>query len=195
MTLSQETRKDINDSINENTDRIVKLVNKMLELSDANTQTEIPCDDDVSIAQIVTQAIENAQVENLPNVAFETLMGEEHEKTFIHTNMDAAARALRLLLDNAKKFTKEGKISLFVDYQKTTVNFVVEDTGIGVPTEEAEHIFEEFVQLDTFYDGTGIGLTVARSIARRLGGDIWLDTSYSQGARFVYSLPVNTDES
>ena len=195
MTLSQETRKDINDRINENTDRIVKLVNKMLELSDANTQTEIPCDDDVSIAQIATQAIENAQVENLPNIAFEAIMGEEHEKTFIHTNMDAAARALRLLLDNAKKFTKKGKISLFVDYQKTTVNFVVEDTGIGVPTEEAEHIFEEFVQLDTFYDGTGIGLTVARSIARRLGGDIWLDTSYSQGARFVYSLPVNTDES
>ena len=195
MTLSQETRKDINDRINENTDRIVKLVNKMLALSDASTQTEIPCDDDVSIAQIATQAIENAQVENLPNIAFEAIMGEEHEKTFIHTNMDAAARALRLLLDNAKKFTKEGKISLFVDYQKTTVNFVVEDTGIGVPTEEAEHIFEEFVQLDTFYDGTGIGLTVARSIARRLGGDIWLDTSYSQGARFVYSLPVNTDES
>ena len=66
----------------------------------------------------------------------------------------------------------------------------VEDTGIGIPEEEAEHIFDEFVQLDEYYDGTGIGLTVARSIARRLGGDIVLDTSYKEGARFVYSLPL-----
>ena len=70
------------------------------------------------------------------------------------------------------------------------LSFTVEDTGIGIPPEEAEHIFEEFVQLDRYYDGTGIGLTVARSIARRLGGDIVLDTSYSGGARFVYTLPL-----
>ena len=72
------------------------------------------------------------------------------------------------------------------------VVFTVEDTGIGVPPEEAEHIFEEFVQLDKYYDGTGIGLTVARSLAQRLGGDIRLDTSYSPGARFVYTLPLVT---
>ena len=69
------------------------------------------------------------------------------------------------------------------------VEYAVEDNGIGVPPEESEHIFEEFVQLDEFYEGTGIGLTVARSLARRLGGDIVLDTTYSPGARFVFSLP------
>lgn len=70
------------------------------------------------------------------------------------------------------------------------VVFTVEDTGIGVPSEEAERIFDEFVQLDRYYDGTGIGLTVARSLARRLGGDIRLDTDYTAGARFVYTLPL-----
>lgn len=48
----------------------------------------------------------------------------------------------------------------------------------------------EFVQLDEYYDGTGIGLTVARSLARRLGGDIVLDTTYTDGARFVMTLPL-----
>lgn len=67
--------------------------------------------------------------------------------------------------------------------------FTVEDTGIGVPAAEAEHIFEEFVQLNEYYNGTGIGLTVARSLARRLGGDVYLDTSYTSGARFVMALP------
>ena len=70
------------------------------------------------------------------------------------------------------------------------IDFIVSDTGIGVPPEEAEHIFEEFVQLDDYYDGTGIGLTVARSLARRLGGDVVLDTTYTNGARFVLSLPT-----
>jgi len=119
-------------------------------------------------------------------------------------------RALSLLLDNAMKFTrpaeaalgtgaevKPGKVLLSVcleaspdDASKQLLAFVVEDNGIGVPAEEAERIFDEFVQLDEYYDGTGIGLTVARSIARRLDGDIILDTSYTGGARFVMTLPV-----
>ena len=66
---------------------------------------------------------------------------------------------------------------------------MVEDNGIGIPLEEAEHIFDEFVQLDEYYEGTGIGLTVARSLARRMNGDIILDTTYTSGARFIFSLP------
>jgi signal transduction histidine kinase len=122
----------------------------------------------------------------------------------LHTNLQQATRALSLLLDNAMKFTHPAeaaggaaaateharvvlRLSLTADQQ---VAFIVEDTGIGIPPEEAEHIFDEFVQLDDYYDGTGIGLTVARSIARRLGGDICLDTSYTAGARFIFTLPI-----
>ena len=57
-----------------------------------------------------------------------------------------------------------------------------------LPAAEAEHIFDEFVQLNEYYDGTGIGLTVARSLAHRLGGNIVLDTTYTPGARFVMTL-------
>ena len=59
-----------------------------------------------------------------------------------------------------------------------------------MPLSEAEHVFDEFVQLDEYYEGTGIGLTVARSLARRLGGDVVLDTTYTSGARFVMTLPL-----
>ena len=71
------------------------------------------------------------------------------------------------------------------------IYFLVEDTGIGIPQEEAERIFESFVQLDEFQEGTGIGLTLARSLGRSLGGDVVLDTSYTLGARFIFSLPLN----
>jgi signal transduction histidine kinase len=114
-----------------------------------------------------------------------------------------AARALALLLDNAMKFThpaeaagganavkEKAHVVLRITLDDNMVIFAVEDTGIGIAPKESEHIFEEFVQLDNYYDGTGIGLTVARSIARRLGGDIKLGTNYSNGARFVYTLPL-----
>jgi signal transduction histidine kinase len=120
----------------------------------------------------------------------------------ITTNKRAAVRALALLLDNARKFTapaeayghhdaadKKQRAVLKVSITDTLVQFIVEDTGMGVPADQAERIFDEFVQLDEYYDGTGIGLTVARSFVRRLGGDVKLDTTYTAGARFVMTLP------
>jgi signal transduction histidine kinase len=116
------------------------------------------------------------------------------ETATLRTNLQQAVRALELLLDNARKFTQQGSVTLRVSTDSQNgfrhVLFIVEDTGIGIPANESEHIFEEFFQLNSYTDGTGIGLTVARSIARRLGGDIRLDTSYTAGARFIMTLPL-----
>jgi signal transduction histidine kinase len=125
-----------------------------------------------------------------PNSIDSTVVFEVDQIQMIHlrTNKLYAIRALSQLLENAVKFTREGSITLSMAYTDTKVSFTVEDTGIGIPADQTEHIFEEFVQLDTFADGTGIGLTVARSIAQRMGGNLWLDTSYTKGSRFVLEL-------
>ena len=188
--LKADEKADIQQRISENTDRITSLVNKMLELSEASTQTVIERTDDIPAMQIATQAADSAGVRQAAHISF-TLQGDEAaEGIILHTNLRYATRALAQLLDNAQKFTKEGRVTLQVRQQADAMQYVVEDTGIGVPQQEAEHIFTEFVQLDDYYDGTGIGLTVARSIARRLGGDIIFDASYTGGARFVMTLPV-----
>ena len=199
MELDEATRTDINNQINNNTNRITGLVNKMLELSDTTSQAVIECNDDVPAIQIAAQAAEDSGINNATNITFDLQIEPEAETVMLHTNLAQATRALVLLLDNAMKFisepnapASEGTVCLKVAMlDKENVSFNVEDTGIGVPVKEAEHIFEEFVQLDDYYDGTGIGLTVARSIARRLGGDITLDTSYAPGARFVLTLPLS----
>ena len=188
MVLQDEEKADIQKRISESTERITGLVNKMLELSDANSQQVIERSDDIAALVIATQAAENAGIQQDTHIKFHLLTDAQAE-TVVHTNLRSATRALTLLLDNARKFTKEGEVRLSVRLQSKSIDFIVEDTGIGVPAKEAEHIFDEFVQLDEYYDGTGIGLTVARSIARRLGGNIVLDTSYTGGARFVMSLP------
>ena len=203
MELDADTQKDINGKIVENTDRITNLVNKMLELSDANSKAVIERTDDVPAMQVAAQAADASGVTTASHVTFDMKLTAEAEQAMMHTNLQQASRALALLLDNAQKFIKQpgdnseleeqtGQVTLTVSTANdpATIVFTVEDTGIGVPAAEAEHIFEEFVQLDEFYDGTGIGLTVARSIARRLGGDIKLDTTCKRGARFVMTLPA-----
>jgi len=190
MELDEATRQDINQKILENTNRITELVNKMLELSDASSKTVIERSDDVLAVQIAAEAVgETMENENTCKIPIDLQIDKDVENVMMHTNEHAAKRIITLLLDNAERYTKEGSICLRLSQLDNTILFIVEDTGIGIPPGQSEHIFEEFVQLDEYAEGTGIGLTVARSLSRRLGGDIRLDTSYSKGARFIVSLP------
>lgn len=206
MELDPAMQQEVTQGIDDNTNRITSLVNKMLELADANSSAELERTDDVPAVQIAAQAADESGITVAAHLTFDLDMGEGTEMAMIHTNLQQSTRALSLLLDNARKFTrpaeaaigagaevKQGKVVLGLRMDEQKLTFIVEDNGIGVPAEESEHIFEEFVQLDEYYDGTGIGLTVARSIARRLGGDIILDTTYNNaegGARFVMTLPL-----
>ena len=78
----------------------------------------------------------------------------------------------------------------------TQLIIAVEDNGPGIPDDEAEHIFERFVKLDSFKEGLGLGLPLCRTLIRRLGGTVLLDRTFKgPGARFVISLPTeNPDE-
>ena len=158
--------------------------------------------------QIASEAIGASGINDAGHLTFSMIMSPEAEKVLIQTNLQAAARALSQVLDNARKFTApaesrqhekltdhQQKVVLRISVSANRMFFSVEDTGIGIPHKEAERIFDEFVQLDEFYEGTGIGLTVARSLARRIGGDIMLDTAYIGGSRFVLTLPVNKEKS
>lgn len=201
VALDSTTRTDINNKIVENTNRITGLVNKMLELSDSTSQTIIERSDQVLAVQIAASAINASNIEAAGHVTFTFNSGPDDGMYNLKTNEKAATRALTLLLDNAQKFcrpadskddtsTKKQHVTLTLSQSGGFAYYTVEDTGIGVPIDEAEHIFDEFVQLNEFYEGTGIGLTVSRSLCRRLGGDVQLDTSYHPGARFVMTLPL-----
>jgi signal transduction histidine kinase len=192
VELSDEDKTKIGHDIIENTNRITGLVNKMLELSDASSRNVIERNDQATAAQIAGDAVTATSIADARGINFELSIEPEAESVMVMTNLNSAVRALSLILDNARKFTEksvEKKVRLYVRATSNTIEWAVEDSGIGIKPEEAEHIFEEFVQLDEYYEGTGIGLTIARSLARRMGGDIKLDTSYSPGARFVLSLP------
>ncbi len=98
------------------------------------------------------------------------------------------------LLTNACKHTTEGEIVLSCSLEENPgeVSFSVTDTGPGVPAEQAEAIFDRFTKLNDFVQGTGLGLSICRDIASKMGGRVYLDTTYKRGgARFVLALPID----
>ena len=205
IELPEKEKRDIHERVTENTDRITNLVDRMLELSDASSEVLIERKDETNVIDIVSQAIDHSKItlhtrsvrSTSDDIQPQQSRSDESKVVFevsqiqmihLRTNKSHAVRALAQLLENAVKFTREGSITLNMTYTEEKVCFIVEDTGIGIPTDQTEHIFEEFIQLDPFTEGTGIGLTIARSVAQRMGGNLWLDTDYKEGSRFVLEL-------
>ncbi len=202
IEIDEEELQDICGKIVQNSERITSMVDKFIDMSMIYSNTGIECLDTVSPAAVAEQAVEMSEIRKTAHLDFEIRVSPEAEMLHFVVNHKMAVKALYLLLDNAIKFTHplvlEGRkdrrskahVTLRIGSDSDQVTFVVEDTGIGVPSEQAEHIFDEFVQLNKYSEGTGIGLSIARSLVRRMNGDITLDTTYTDGARFVMSLPL-----
>ena len=191
--LDKAEKRDMSVQIIDNAERITGLVNKMLALAEINSSVVLEREDHTSAAVIAQEAIKAAGINKASHVQFKLIKLFGAEQMF-DTHLRSAVLALQQLLDNAKKFTEQGQVTLQISNHEGQACFVVEDTGTSIPVYQAERIFDEFVQLDEYSDGTGIGLSIARSLARRLGGDIVLDTTYTGGARFVMTLQSQQEE-
>jgi signal transduction histidine kinase/DNA-binding response OmpR family regulator len=113
------------------------------------------------------------------------------------TDQDKVKQILMNLLSNAVKFTKEGTITITARHHDGEITIAVTDTGIGIPAEALEHIFEEFRQADSSttrqYGGTGLGLSISRRLAQLLGGDVTVQSAFGVGSTFTVTLPLHYD--
>ena len=103
-------------------------------------------------------------------------------------------QCLMNLAGNALKFTREGHVEIRVELQGETLLFAVSDTGIGIPADQVENIFEEFRQADATvsrdFGGTGLGLSITRKLVELHGGRIWVESQAGKGSTFFFSIPV-----
>jgi signal transduction histidine kinase len=111
----------------------------------------------------------------------------------LYTDRDKVKQILMNLLSNAVKFTHTGTITLTACSHKGKLSIAVADTGIGIPEEALQHIFEEFRQVDSSttreYGGTGLGLAISQQFARLMGGDIAVQSTIGVGSTFTLTLP------
>ena len=113
----------------------------------------------------------------------------------IHTDKEKVYAVLTNLIKNALKFTKNGTIQLGCFRKNNLYQFYVKDTGIGVPPEQRELIFDRFSQSTISkkgaYEGTGLGLSISKAYVELLGGRIWVESNSSgSGSVFYFTLPV-----
>ena len=114
------------------------------------------------------------------------------DSLMISSDKEKVAEILNELLENANKFTQQGLIVLTCSQPDgQDVTFTVSDTGIGISEADRPLIFSQFMKVDYFTDGVGLGLSLCQRTARLLGGDLMLDPAYTSGASFILRLPLN----
>ena len=189
-SFEPEERKDIADTISENTRQITSLVNKMLVLANETTSnllSKIKGVDVVEICQRAIEAMPKTDAEKI-KVFFDNQV--QGGGTILNTNGDSLLLMLGNLLENSVKFTDEGKIVLRLKRTKTHFLFSVEDTGCGIPADKVDTIFERFTKVDEFKEGLGLGLAYCHETAQKLGGSLTLDSTSDAGTTFTLSLPI-----
>lgn len=183
-------RKEIAITMQKNTRLITSLIDEMLILSLTESSETIEKADKVEINDLLRDFLqENESLFNTDTkLQFKSSLTDDFT---IQTNENLLKNIINALIDNAAKNTQKGFVTLKADrLDDEAIEFIVEDTGCGIPEDEAEHIFERFVKLDNFKEGIGLGLPMCRTLAEKLGGSIRLDTTYKGGARFIVTIPI-----
>ncbi len=187
--LSDEDRNRIMADISHNTTEITNFVNELLELSESESQSMYQLADEVDVTAICREAIDASEADNQGRLAL-SVSSELPADYRLMSNATAIRKILDRLMSNALKFTTKGSVTIKVKADNKQLQIAVEDTGKGIPKDQQERVFERFYKVDSFVQGIGLGLTVARRSAELLGGTLTIDPDYTTGCRFVITLPV-----
>ena len=185
-----EERREIARMTQKNARLITMLIDEMLLVSLNENSEEAKKENQVEINSLMRGVMKEAEddLSDKTTIQYDTTLADDFT---ILTNEYMLKIVISAIVDNAVKYTPEGTITLkAAKPSDTELALTVEDTGCGVPAAEAEHIFERFVKLDTFKEGIGLGLPLCRMLIEKLGGTVRLDTTYTQGACFVVTLPI-----
>jgi signal transduction histidine kinase/CheY-like chemotaxis protein/HAMP domain-containing protein len=190
--LSADQRKAL-DKVLKNGRHLLQLINDILDFSkieSGRSPINIEADD---IANVVSGGM--VSVEPMVNAKGVKLLYEiEPGLPLLNTDVLKVKQVLLNLLSNAAKFTEQGSITVIAKKaDRGMISISVKDSGIGIEERNLDRVFEEFQQIDSSssrkYKGTGLGLPIAKSYARLLGGDLTLQTAYGKGSTFTLTIP------
>lgn len=191
----KEDKQQFSHIIQENSNLLLNLINDILDISKIESGKLPICWERCDILDLCrTSMLSVKQARCLENVDF--IEDFHTDRLVIDTDPSRLKQVVINLLTNASKFTKKGFIKLCIhpDTESGMITFAVTDTGTGIPADKAEKVFERFVKLNQYVQGSGLGLPLCKVIIESLGGRIWIDTDYTEGARFVFTHPIKRNE-
>lgn len=173
-------------------DMLNAIVTDVLEIATADNSEVAIQKTQSSVNAICNFALDSMKKHCKDNVTM-TYLNAQSSDTSINTDPRRVEQVLINLLSNSAKFTDEGSITLSytINPDNSTITFAVEDTGCGIPKGKEEVIFKRFEKLSSLVPGTGLGLNICRTVAKRLGGNVVVDTTFQgPGSRFLFTIPL-----
>lgn len=188
---SEEEQRGYFEIIRTNSDLLLRLINDILDVSRLEADRVILSLESCNVVQICQQVV--ASVAQARRSTNQFLFECEREVVEMRTDVQRLQQVVINLLSNADKFTKEGTITLKLepDTARNVAVFSVTDTGCGIPLDKQKRVFERFEKLNEYVQGTGLGLSICKLTVEKWGGEIWIDPAYTDGARFMFTHPMN----
>ena len=186
-------------SIRQNCYRLLRLVNNIIDISKMDYgyyDIELGNYNIVSVVEDITMSI----LEYVNNKGIELIFDTEVEEEIIACDPDKIERIILNLLSNAIKYTKDsGKIYVNIGKDDKNIYISVTDNGIGIPEKKLNTIFERYAQVDNKltrrFNGSGIGLSLVKSLVKMHQGDIYVESKVNEGSKFTIRLPIRQVQS
>jgi signal transduction histidine kinase len=192
--VENQTEYELNESIleiHEATGRLVKLTDSMLDLLELQ-KNAIPLEDIINLSQVTDEAASEFHGLASEKGLKLDLIAKERE-LLVRGNYSRIRQVVKVLVDNAIKYTSEGEISIHIDKKNDYAEIIIADTGPGIKEEDKELVFTQLYRGDagnTNVSGTGLGLSIAKEIVRIHKGHITLESDVGEGSIFTVALPL-----
>jgi signal transduction histidine kinase len=186
QTNDPQEKNEFSQVVRHNSNVMLKIVNDIVDFSKIETNTLSLNSSSFNVKEVVMEVEKNVLWKKPPTVVWECDVLDKN----IVADKDRIHQILFNLTENAMKFTEAGKVQLKCSEKEGKLLFSVIDSGIGIAHEEQPRIFDRFYKVDKFSPGAGLGLSLSKSIATMMGGDILVDSKQGEGSVFEFWIPV-----
>lgn len=178
------------EEIERQTNLLTKMLNDMLEVSKLDSSDDLLPTEPTDIYAVCDYSITKLYQMHKDQ---KWVLDAINTGQILQINRTYFSQLVDNLLSNAAKFSNPGAQTTLhynIDNEKQLLKVSITDTGVGIPKDKQKWVFERFTKIDEFKQGAGLGLYVCRLIVKRMGGTIYIDSSYSQGTRIIFEIPA-----
>jgi PAS domain S-box-containing protein len=192
--VDADTRKHFINIISQSTSQLLGIISDIVDISNIETGQVKLSITEVNINTVILNLYEQYKLTaDQQKILFRYEARLPDEKAFINTDKTKIIQVISNLLNNAFKFTKQGTVQFGYTLNEHNIEFFVRDTGIGVPPEKQQLVFDRFYQVEhdsaRQYSGAGLGLSICKAYIELLGGKIWIESNPGKGTEIRFTHP------
>lgn len=186
--LPEDEREEYTNIILNNTEILLQLINDILDISKIEAGVFEFNHEKIELTSFLEKIEKAYTLRNSKDIEIKFISDPDNHAT-LYTDRSRLQQIISNFLNNALKFTQAGHIHFGYKVKPQEIYFYVEDTGIGIPADKQTEIFQRFVKLNSFKQGSGLGLSICSTIVEKLNGKIGVESEPGKGSTFWFSLP------